>query len=53
MFYFDIYAELLPFWQKRREDRSPEVKRAHEVAAYYERLVKPIKESWKNEPPLP
>ncbi len=43
MDHFDIYAYLVPFWQKRQELKSPEVKRVREAAAYYDQLVKHIK----------
>lgn len=32
---FDIYAALIPFWQKRQELKSPEVR---EVGAYYQKF---------------
>jgi hypothetical protein len=44
MAHFDIYADLVPFWQKRRFKNSPEFKKMLEVSAYYDQLVKHIKE---------
>jgi len=43
MVHFDLYADLIPFWQKRREKSSPEFKKMLEASAHYDEIIKNIK----------